>query len=267
VLHALDSVLGPRVPIVLLSIVHWGYAGYGHLWQEGFAANVYVDAGFSPHGLEAILFDNDEIESARLTAFRALGRSDAVLGRLSAARQGYVCRLAASLNDTASTQEPVGDLLTGALEELAQESIANAAVTALLEDASVLRSAELLVRGRRLPSDWRMAPTPPLELYLNSSVGREIDFSIIAAEGTVTIKAGSIRSIGDTTWAMTPAIVTIAPSARHVVIATPSDSTQLSGSFTYSWRSGTVEGNHIEVHHNADARPFAMTAAFVHTTQ
>lgn len=266
-LHALDSAVGSRAPIVLLSIVHWGYAGYMHLWQEGFAANVYVDAGFPLHGLEAILLNGREIESARLTAFRALGRNDAALGRLTSARQAYVCQLAANLEDSASTEAPVGDLLTGALEELAQESIVNAAVTPLLNDSAVLRSAELLVRGKRLPSNWRMAPTPPLALYLNSSTSSEISFSIIATAGTVTIKADSIRSIGDTTWAMTPAIVTIGPSVRHVVIATPPGASQLSGSFTYSWRSGTVEGNEIVVHHDADARPFAMTAARVQITQ
>jgi len=270
-LHAmldhLESAVGPRAPLALLSIVHWGYSGYNHLWQQGFAANVYVDAGFPLDGLEELLLDSDEIESARLVAFRALARSDTARDKISAARQVFVCRLAASLRDSASTDAAAGDLLTGALEELAPESIVNGAVAALLDDSSVARSAQLLVRGRRLPSNWRMAPTPPLELYLNSSApGSEITLSIVATAGTVSIRTRLIRSIGDTIWAMTPAVVTIDPSARHVVIAAPPSASQLYGSFTYSWRSGTVGGNYIEVQHDTDAQPFAMTAAHLEIT-
>ncbi len=267
-LDHLESASGPRAPLVLLSIVHWGFSGYRHLWQQGLAANVYVDAGFPLDRLAAVLLDTAEGESARLQAFVALGRSDAALGRLSAARQEIVCRLAADTHDSAAADGVAGDLLTGALAELAVESRDNRAVGALLDDSAVARAADVLVRDRRLSADWRMAPTPPLTLYLNSSApGRETTLTIVAASGTVSIRADSVRSLGDTSWAITPAIVTVGPSARQVVVATSSDVLAPFGSFSYSWRNGTVSGNRIEIQHQADGQSFSMTAAQMEITR
>jgi hypothetical protein len=267
VVGRLKSSLGARTPLVLLSIVHWGYSGYGRIWQDGLPANLFVDAGFPLEPLEAMLLDTTEIQSARIQAFDALGRGGASRSRPTLARLRFLCDLATSFHASTAGDSPAENLLASALYDLAIESLSNDSLQHLLDDSAITRSAGVLQRRGLLPPNWRLAPTPPLLLSLDSSrPGRETTVIIVAQAGTVSLQLGFVRSSGDTIFAITPLLLTIAPSARHVLITTTLIHSQLSGSFNYSWRGGVVAGDRIEIHHDTDTESFAMTAARVEIT-
>ena len=267
VVRRLEASLEARTPLVLLSIVHWEYSGYGHLWPDGLPARLYVDAGFPLGPLEAMLLDTTEVQSARIQAFGALGGGGATTRRATPARLQFLCDLTTSFHDTTAADSPVGSLLASALYELARESLSNDSLQPFFDDSAITRSASVLLRSGLLPSNWRLAPTPPLLLSLDSSrPGRETTIVILAHPRTVSLQMGFVRSSGDTIFAITPLLLTIAPTARHVLITTTLTHLQIRGSFNYSWRSGIVAGERIDIHHDTDTESFAMTAARVEIT-